>query len=98
MTFDNLLRWLSKAGLILCVAFLVLFAGDYLVLRIRIAIHGVDRATAHVTTFEAALLKDNKYNVYFDQPQIQTCVLSVFPWLGDAPCWYLRRHSIKIVN
>jgi hypothetical protein len=98
MTLESFLRRLSNAGLVLCALFIALFAGDFLVLRIRVAAHGVASVTTEVTTFEAALLKDNKFNVYFDQPQSQTCVRSIFPWLGDDPCWYLQRHRVKILN
>jgi hypothetical protein len=98
MTRETFFRSLSNAGLLLCASFIALFLGDYLVLHIRIAAQGVEGVTQKVTTFQAALLKDNKFNVYFDQPQIQTCVRSIFPWLDDAPCWYLRRHTVKILN
>jgi hypothetical protein len=98
MVSANLLRLLSNAGIVLCVAFIVVFTGDFLVLRYRIAAHGAGSVTAQITTFDAAMLKDNKYSVYYDQPQTQTCVRSIFPWLGDDPCWYVNRHTVKIVN
>jgi hypothetical protein len=98
MTFETLRRRLSNAGIVVCVSLIILFAGDFLVLRIRIAAQGVAGVTQKVTTFQAALLKDNKFNVYFDQPQIQTCVRSIFPWLDDTPCWYVRRHTVNILN
>jgi hypothetical protein len=98
MTYDTFLRKLSIAALALCVAFIALFAGDFLVLRIRIAAHGVDAVTTQLATYTAAPLKDGKYSVFYDQPQMQTCVRSIFPWLGDEPCWYLQRHDVNIVN
>jgi hypothetical protein len=98
MTLETFLRRLSNAGLFLAVLFIAVFAADYLVFRIRVAAHGVDSVSAKITTYDAALLKDNKLNVYFDQPQIQICVRSIFPWYGYDPCWYLQRHTVKVVN
>ena len=76
--------------------FIALYAGDYLVLRYRIAAHGVEAASANVPTYSAAPLKNGRLDVYYDQPQMQTCVRSIFPWLGYQPCWYLRRHTINL--
>ena len=89
---------LSNAALTLCVLFVAVFAGDYLAMRYRFARHGVNAVTARVVTYDAALLKDNKYAVFGDQPQTQTCVRSIFPWLGLNPCWYVRRRSVNILN
>jgi hypothetical protein len=98
VTYDAFRRLLSNAALALCVLLVALCAGDYLALRYRFARHGVNSVTAKLVTYDAALLKDNKYSVFSDQPQTQTCVRSIFPWLGLEPCWYVRRHSVKILN
>jgi hypothetical protein len=98
MTFETFRRRLANAALVLCVLFVSLFAGDYLVMRYRFAVHGVDAVTAKVVTYDAAMVKGSKYRVFFDQPQTQTCVRSIFPWLGLESCWYLQRHSVKILN
>ena len=98
MTFEEFRRRLSIAALALCVLFVAVFAGDYVVLRYRFAAHGINAVTARVVTYDAALLKDRKYSVFSDQPQMQTCVRSIFPWLGLSPCWYLRRQTVTILN
>ena len=98
MTYDEFKRRVSNVALAFCVLFVAIFAGDYLVMRCRFAAHGVDSVTAHITTYDAALLKDSKYAVFSDQPQTETCVRSIFPWLGLNPCWYARRHEVKILN
>jgi hypothetical protein len=74
-------------------ALLLLYAGDYVVLRFR-----GDSTTSTVTIFDAAPLKDGRVSVFYDQPQTQTCVRSIFPWLGYEPCWYLKRHAIRIAS
>jgi hypothetical protein len=98
MTFIEFRRLLSKIALTLCVLFVLLFAGDYLLLRYRFAAHGIDAVTARVTTYDAALMKDSKYSVFGDQPLSETCVRSIFPWLGLDPCWYVGRHEVRILN
>lgn len=67
-------------------------------MRYRFAAHGVNAVTAKVVTFDAALLKDSKYSVFSDQPLTETCVRSIFPWLGLNPCWYVRQHSVRVLN
>jgi hypothetical protein len=98
MTVEEFRRRLSNAALILCVSFVALFAGDYAALRYRFAAHGVDAVTAKQVGYDAAKLKDSKFSVFYDQPQTQTCVRAIFPWLGLEPCWYARRHSVRILN
>ncbi len=97
-TRDAIIRNAPIAAVIALSLFIALYAGDYLLLHARIAIHGADSATSTVTIYYAALLKNGKFSVFFDQPETQTCVRSIFPWLGYQPCWYLSRHAIKTVN
>jgi|SRR5277367_357752 len=97
-TRDAIIRIAPIVALVALSLFIALYVGDYLLLRARIAVHGADSATSTVTIYYAALLKNGKFSVFYDQPQSQTCVRSIFPWLGDQPCWYLSRHAIKIVN
>jgi hypothetical protein len=94
-TRDAIIRRASMVATIAISLFIALYAGDYLVLRYRIAAHGVEAASSSVPTFYAAPLKNGRLDVYYDQPQSQTCVRSIFPWLGYEPCWYLKRHTIS---
>jgi hypothetical protein len=98
MTYHEFKRRVSNVALALCILFVVVFAADYIVMRYRFAARGVESVTAHYITYDAALLKDSKYAVFSDQPQMQTCVRSIFPWLGLTPCWYAHRHSVQILN
>jgi hypothetical protein len=81
---------------VLCALFVVLSVADYLVLRFRMAKFGPASTTASVTFFYAAPIKGNKVSVYSGQPQTETCVRSIFPWLGYDPCWYAKRHTIQL--
>ena len=86
------------AVIALCTLLIVLYAGDYAVLRIRIARHGVNSVLSTVTTFYAAPLNGGKISVFYDQPQTQPCMRALFPQVGYTPCWYLRRHSVQVVD
>ncbi len=71
---------------------------DYVWLRVRVA-----RGLSAFDTLEINLVmqvpqKGNKAEYIPEAPQTQTCVRSIFPHLGDQPCWYLRRHTQQQVN
>jgi len=50
------------------------------------------------------------YNMYTDvnrwneleysvgKAAMETCVDSLMPHFGHAPCWYLRRHTVRYIN
>ena len=46
-----------------------------------------------VENYDAVKLKGGKTEYYFDQPQPETCVNSLFPHQDLHPCWYTRRHA-----
>jgi hypothetical protein len=99
MKYAAIWRRVSIDSVAVCIVslFFALYGGDYLVLRYRMVAH-LDGATSSVTIFYAAPIKGGKVRLFSDQPQVQTCVRSIFPWRGYQPCWYLKRHAIKIVS
>ncbi len=70
----------------------VTFVADYGILQLRIASGRNPYGSVTVRHYYAVGEKGNKTEYIFDPPQEQTCVNSLFPHGGDAPCWYLRRH------
>ena len=76
---------------------LILYASDHAVFRYRVS-RGADSALSSVTIFYAAAVKGGKVSVFYDQPQTQPCVRSLFPQGGYEPCWYLRRHTVRVVD
>ena len=88
----------GRALLILVVLFLLLYAGDYGILRLRIARNaGYDTVT--VRQYYAINEKNNRTEYVFGSTVDQSCVSSLFGHQGYQPCWYLRRHpeqQIKI--
>ncbi len=74
------------------------YIGDYLRVRLRMAYPKSGDAFGAVTMYYSTTLKSGKTEVFFDQPQTETCVHSLFPHFGDRPCWYASRNSVKPVE
>jgi hypothetical protein len=51
-----------------------------------------------VTFYYATTLKNNRVEVFYDQPQTEVCVRSLFPHLGHRPCWYASRDTVKRIG
>jgi hypothetical protein len=89
---------LTSAAIALCTLFIVLYAGDYAVLRYRIARGGSNSVLSTLTILYAAPIRGDKLSVFSGQPETQTCVRSIFPQLSYTPCWYARRHTFRVIN
>ena len=87
-------RVLIAAALLIC----AVYAGDYLSVRFRIPKGRDPFGTVQVRRYYSAMKKDGKPDFYFDQPQNQTCVRSLFPHFGYSPCWYLERHKVQKID
>src|SRR5579864_6052186 len=74
------------------------FAGDYAVLRYRIAAQKDPFGAVTVRPYYAVRLKSGKTEFIFQAPRQQTCVNSLFPHFGTAPCWYLQRHPERRID
>lgn len=79
--------------LIVCVA--LLYAGDFLWFEYRAYHAKPNDPLETVTFFYATDVKGGKVEIFYDQPQTQTCVHSIFPHGGNTPCWRLNRSGIK---
>ena len=76
----------------------LVYACDYISLRFRIPRQRAQFGSVQIERSYAVLTKDGKTQYMFDQPQMQTCVQSLFPHFGASPCWYLQRHARQVVN
>lgn len=91
----RLLKIVGRALLLAAAAVVVVYIGEDMLLRYRAKHGGADAVFDGVTTYESGAVKGGRQEFYFDQPQVETCVRAIFPHFGDAPCWYVRRHTIK---
>ena len=76
----------------------VVYAGDYVSLRYRILRHREVFGNVTVTPLYVIHEKNGKTEYDFAAPQNQVCVYSLFPHLGDSPCWYAVRHTQKQID
>jgi len=91
-------RWLARVFITLVFATAALYAIDYGILRYRIASKRTPFATVTVHPYDAVPQKDHKTEFLFEDPVNETCVHSLFPHMGDTPCWYLTRHTDKRID
>jgi len=71
----------------------IAYAADYGVFRYRLATKRQPFGSVTVEHYYSVQHKDGKAELIFDPPVQQTCVHSLFPHSGDAPCWFLIRHA-----
>jgi len=83
---------LERAMIGLVAVMVALYAGDWLVYRYRIA-HGMAFDSVKVNQFVAVPLKSGKDEFDYVGSQQVGCVRAMFPWAGDEPCWWVRRHA-----
>lgn len=51
-----------------------------------------------VQRYDAIAEKNNRTEYVFEDPLTETCVHSLFPHMGYAPCWYLARQAEQRIN
>lgn len=87
-----------KRLLLVCVLVLAaVYGSDYLFLRVRMVSKFAGEPFETVTIYEATATKNGRVEIFFDRPLQEVCVRSLFPHLGDTPCWYLNRSHIKLI-
>lgn len=91
-------RFIAIAALWLVGAVLVCYLVDYAVLEIRIHSDGNAFGSMTLRRYYAVPLKNGKIEFLSADPIDQTCVHSLFPHLGDPPCWYLVRHPEQRID
>jgi hypothetical protein len=91
---QNVTPLLSRIATVLVVLVIVLYFGDYIVVRLR----GEPLETVQINKFYAVPQKDGKTSFEPGEPETQTCIDSIFPHLGYNPCWYVKRHKTQQIN
>lgn len=76
----------------------VLYIGDYVLIRYRMAKNRTPFGVVAIQRYYAVPQKNRKTEFYFDQPEMQRCVHSLFPHFGYSPCWYLNRKQVKQIS
>ena len=89
-----MMHFLRIAAVALLIAAAVLYAGDWLIYKLR----GSPTDTLTVSLFVSAPLKNEKQEIDFIGQEQWTCTRTLFPLPPyeknqSSPCWYLRKHT-----
>jgi len=87
-----------RVSLIALTVLSIVYAADDLSVRYRIPRGRQPFGSVTVERYDAISEKNNKTEFVYEDPVVQTCLHSLFPHLGYAPCWYLSRHREQRVN
>ncbi len=88
-------NWAERVSQVLVVSLVLLgivYAGDWLVLSVRIA-RGTAYGSVNVDQFLSSALKGNKTEYDYVGTVAQKCSRSLFPQKGNPACWWLERHK-----
>ena len=78
----------------LIVAAAIVYAGDYLWARHRLAgDSAAELGSVQVQRETDIPRKDGRVEFNFDAPETEVCIHSIFPHFGYTPCWYAVRHT-----
>jgi hypothetical protein len=100
-------RWLGRGklkralriGIVSIYALLaVLYAADYIVLRLRMLTSHNPFGSVQIDRLYAIQEKGGKTEFDYGGSENQTCVHSLLPHLGYSPCWYLSHKREKRIN
>ena len=95
---DIILAWLRNGLIAVFLGTALAYVVDYGVLRIRVLAGKEPFDTVNVQPVYAVPQKDHRTEFLVGDAQNQTCVRSLFPHMGDSPCWYLQRHREQRVD
>ena len=87
------MKLIKRVALILAGLLALVYLGDYAAVRLPIPRGRNVFGTVTVRPYYAVTLKNGKSDFYFLDSQKRTCVNSLFPHMGYAPCWYLENHK-----
>ncbi|HET8579071.1 MAG TPA: hypothetical protein VFO18_18380 [Methylomirabilota bacterium] len=71
---------------------------DVLWLQVRIRYPGSRDAFGTRTFYYATPLKSGRLEIFWNQPQSEVCVRSLFPHGGRVPCWSRPQNSVKTID
>ena len=75
----------------------LLYLGDFLSLRLQVP-HREQFGSVTVHTFYVVKLKSGRSEYDFAGDRTVSCVNSLFPQIGNPPCWYARRRTEEQIS
>ena len=89
---------MKRAAIVVAVCLGLAYLGDFLWVWLRVHYPAAGAAFGSVDVYYGTPLKNGKEEFFFGQSDKQTCVKSLFPQMGYAPCWYASRRTMKSVE
>jgi hypothetical protein len=87
-------RLFERVTIVFLASLIALYAGDWLIYRYR-ATHGSAFSTVKINEFMAVPLKNGKEELDYISSGHMQCVRALFPWAGNEPCWWVKKHAEK---
>ena len=84
-----MMRWLQRVLVVLAAAFILIYAGDWALYKLR----GSPRSKVTVNRYITIPLKGNKQEFDYLGSIDVPCSVSLFSQAVQAPCWQLRRDA-----
>lgn len=89
-----LVRWIFRIALVLGLAFIAVYVGDWTVFRLR----GSPADKVTVSRYVSIPLKGQKTEYDYLGTMDVPCSKALFMQGGQSPCWQLRRHPDQGAN
>lgn len=89
---------MKRIALAVALVVLVLYAGDYLWLRYRIATNRHPFSSVTRDVYYSVKLKNGKTEFSSGGQQAFECPNSFLPQYGEKPCWLARRQKEQQIN
>jgi hypothetical protein len=89
-----MIRWLKWTVLAAAIGFVAVYAGDWVVFLMR----GSPSSKVTVNRYLVVPLKGHKEEYDYIGSVDEPCSSSLFPRVGESPCWWLRRNSNQTTN
>lgn len=94
VTLKKYVKLTVAAVILLCA---VLYGCDFAVFRYKMAYRGTGAAFGAVRYLLAAEKKNGSVEIYYNNPQTESCARSLFPQSGRRPCWYASRQTEHVI-
>jgi hypothetical protein len=75
----------------------VLYVCDFISFRYKMTYKGTGAALGVVQFLIGVEKKNGAVEIYYGNPQTESCARSLFPQLGHRPCWYASRQTQRII-
>ena len=87
-----------KAVIALVAAAILMYPGDFAVLKIEIATGHNPYGTVTVRSYYSIAKKNNRVEYDYIDTEDEICTHTLFPQSGHNPCWYASKHTERKIE